>query len=387
MPPKPSKTKLRRRALLLQQTPEHPLYLLSLTGEELLQIADISRVSRDDTGTLIGYQRPEVKRHVQEITEYLDGEDVLFPNSIILALSSRVHFTRSRGPQVDDGVVAAGVLEIPLPRNGESRPAWIVDGQQRALALARSHRRNLAIPVNAFIADDVASQRDQFIRVNNTKPLPRGLLTELLPEVGGPLPSKLAARRIPSAITEQLNIQPTSPFHGLIRRASGGAADKSKAVITDASVVRMIEESLSTPSGCLFPYRNIATGETDTDTIWQLLTIYWQGVKEAFPEAWAKPPAKSRLMHGVGIRSMGRLMDKIMPIVDLHQDDAVELVQRELAVIEPVCHWTSGRWEELGDLQWNELQNVPRHIRTLSNLLIRTYVQGKSAKNEVLLPG
>src|SRR5688572_15537993 len=124
MPAKP-KTVLRRRALLLEQNPEHPLYLFSLTGEELLQIADISRVSRDDAGKLIGYQRPEVRHHVEEIAEYLNGEDVIFPNSIILALSSRIKFTRSRGPQVDDGLVGAGTLEIPLPKEGEPRPAWI----------------------------------------------------------------------------------------------------------------------------------------------------------------------------------------------------------------------------------------------------------------------
>ena len=37
-------------------------------------------------GDLIGYQRPEVRQHVQEITEYLDGDQVLFPNPIIIAL-------------------------------------------------------------------------------------------------------------------------------------------------------------------------------------------------------------------------------------------------------------------------------------------------------------
>ena len=81
---------IRRRALRLEQDPAHTLYLFSLTGDELLAIADISRISRNDAGKLIGYQRPEVKRHVQDIVEYLDGDNVLFPNSLILALSSGV---------------------------------------------------------------------------------------------------------------------------------------------------------------------------------------------------------------------------------------------------------------------------------------------------------
>src|SRR5262245_156939 len=107
---------LRRRALQLKQNDAHPLYLFSITGEELLSIADISRISRDNAGKLIGYQRPEVKRHIQDIVTYLNEKDIVFPNSLILAFSSKVRFRQSRGPEVDDGLAAAGILEIPFPK-------------------------------------------------------------------------------------------------------------------------------------------------------------------------------------------------------------------------------------------------------------------------------
>jgi hypothetical protein len=80
-------------------------------------------------------------------------------------------------------------------------------------------------------------------------------------------------------------------------------------------------------------------------------------------------------MHGAGIRSIGRVMDRVMPAIDVRDTKALQKVERELACLVPVCHWTSGRWDELGDLEWNEIQNVPRHIRVLSNFLVRTYVQ------------
>ena len=83
-------------------------------------------------------------------------------------------------------------------------------------------------------------------------------------------------------------------------------------MITDTSIVEMLRESLNTPSGCLFPYRNLATGETDFEPIWEILTGFWSAVRDAFPEAWGRTPQESRLMHGVGIRAMGRLMDKVM---------------------------------------------------------------------------
>lgn len=367
---------LERRALEVEQN-GHYLYLFTLAAHEILELADVSRVGRSDTGDLIGYQREEVRKHIDEIVEYLETESPLFPNAVILALASEVHFRKSRGPNVSDGLSSAGTLLIPIPAEGDDKPAWIVDGQQRAFALSKVSKPDLPVPVAAFVADTVDMQRDQFFRVNNTKPLPRGLVAELLPEVSTPLPPRLAAKKLPSAIVDLLNQRDDSPFKGLIRRPSTPKESRKQAVITDTSLLKAIEENLNSTAGCLFPYRNIATGETDTDAVWAVLTVYWTAVKETFPEAWGQRSTKSRLSHGVGIRAMGRLMDRVMYSLDASQEGATELVMKELAIVAPHCAWTSGTWEELG-LKWNEVQNVPKHISWLSNFLIRTYVTGKS---------
>lgn len=365
--------KLNRRALQIVQVNDHPLYLFSLTGEELLQIADISRISRNNMGKLIGYQRKEVKKHINGIVEYLNSDQVIFPNSIILAFSSTVKFKSSRGPNVGDGLAISGVLEIPIPQKQEKKPGWIVDGQQRALALSLSKRKDVPIPINAFIADEVDIQRDQFIRINNTKPLPRGLINELLPEVSYP-PPNLAVRKIPSELCEWLNNDPSSPFKGMISRTSTQPEEKKKRVVTDTSLIKAIQESLSSPSGCLFPYRNLATGETDFEGICKLLVTFWTVVKKVFSDAWGLPPTKSRLMHGAGIRSMGRIMDKVMSGINLEDDSCIKQVEDELQHLRPICRWTRGNWEELGGIPWNGIQNTPKDIRLLSNYLIRSYV-------------
>jgi DGQHR domain-containing protein len=371
---------IQRRALRIDQNPAHPLFMFTLTGDELLKVADISRITRDEDGTLIGYQRPDVRQHVQNIVDYLDSESIIFPNSIILALSSNVKFKQSRGPGADDGYAKSGTLEIPLSSGDGPKPAWIVDGQQRAIALSKCKRRDLPIPVNAFVADEVDLQRDQFLRVNSAKPLPRGLITELLPEVSSNLPANLSAKKIPSAICDWLNREKTSPFFGLVQRASTPKEEKFSTFIADNSIVKMVEESLSQPSGCLFPYRNIATGETDFEGITSLLLIYWSAVRDVFPDAWGKPPTKSRLMHGAGIRAMGRLMDSIMPSIDPRKPTARADVIRELKLIAPICRWTSGRWETIDDMKWNDLNNVPKHISILTNVLIRAYLQAKGTR-------
>jgi DGQHR domain-containing protein len=361
-----------RRALQLRQVADNPLYLFTLTAEEVFKVADISRVSRDHRGDLIGYQRQDVRKHVKDIASYLASERPLFPNAIILALSPIVRFTSIRGPKASDGYAISGTLTIPLPQNGEPRPGWIVDGQQRALALSQAKNPKFPVPVSGFIADTVELQRDQFIRVNNTKPLSPRLIIELLPEVGSPISSRLATRQLPSALVDGLNRDNKSPFKGLIKRTSTGPEQARAAVVTDTSLVNAIEESLK--SGCLAVYRNLA-GQYDTDAIWQVLLCYWTAVKETFPDAWGKAPSESRLMHGVGIRSMGHLMDRVMGTLNISARETPNLVRSQLQRLAPHCHWTAGRWDEL-DMRWDQLQNVPKHIQMLSHHLIRLYVLG-----------
>lgn len=369
---------LDRRALRLEQTNGTYLYVFSLTAPEILQLAGISRVSRDEAGELIGYQRPEVRNHVNEIVEYLDSDNVVFPNPIIIALPSTVRFVSSRGtkPNTTDEAACNGTLEIPLPVGNEPQPGWIVDGQQRTLALAKARRQDLPVLVTAFITDDVDVQRDQFMRINNTKPLPRGLVTELLPSITSPLPPRLAASQVPSALCDVLNRDESSPFTGLIRRSSTNKTERSQAVITDTSIVKMVRDSLNSSGGCLYPYRNLTTGETDSLSVLRTVTIYWACVRETFPEAWGLPPEKSRLMHGAGIRAMGRLMDKIMSPRNLDDEHTSRVVMADLELVAPSCRWTAGSWEELGR-SWDAVENTTRHINELSNFLIRVHTQAK----------
>src|SRR5262249_43982684 len=149
---------------------------------------------------------------------------------------------------------------------------------------------------------------------NSSKPLPRGLITELLPKVEGVLPARLAARRVPSALCDLLNTDPASPFLGLIRRSSMDG--RGGAVVSDTAIVQMIQDSLSSPKGCLFTYRNAATGMVDATGIRSVLLLFWTAVRAQFPDAWGLPPTRSRLMHGAGVRAMGRLMDHVMRSVD-----------------------------------------------------------------------
>jgi len=355
------------RALKTQQGNGVDVYAFFLHGSDITRVADISRVSRDETDHLKGFQRREIRNHVNAIVEFLDSGSVLFPNAIILALAPDIEFKNARGSRPEGMIDVAdiGTLIIPTRPEGQ-RVAWIVDGQQRSLALARAKNPEIPVPVVAFVSEELETHREQFILVNKAKPLPTRLINELLPEVSMLLPRDLSARRLPSVLCNALNRDPRSPFHKLIRRASDEAG--SGAVIVDTALVKAIERNLKLPFGALSQYRRNGEG-SDTDAMHATLVQYWSAVRNTFPEAWGKPPSESRLMHSVGIQAMGALMDPIMMRAEIAGDvDAA--VAAALQRLVPHCCWTEGAWDELG-WRWNEVESTPQHIRRLSDYLIR----------------
>jgi DGQHR domain-containing protein len=355
------------RALRTRQGDGVDVYAFFLHGSDITRVADISRVSRDETDQLRGFQRKEIRSHVNAIAQFLDSGPVLFPNAIILALAPEVEFRQSRGPLPEGMVEVAnsGTLTIPVRPEGR-RAAWVVDGQQRSLALARARNQRIPVPVVGFVSGDLATHREQFILVNKAKPLPTRLINELLPEVSALLPRDLSARRLPSALCQALNRDPRSPFHRLVRRASDEGA--SEAVVVDTALIRSIERSLRPPYGVLSHVRRDGGG-IDTDAMYATLVRYWSAVRDVLPEAWGRPPGESRLMHSAGIQAVGALMDVVMMRAEATAD-VDGAIRASLERLAPHCCWTEGTWEELG-WRWNEVESTPQHIKRLSEHLIR----------------
>ncbi|MCP1228586.1 DGQHR domain-containing protein DpdB [Acetobacter fabarum] len=353
------------RAIRAEQGQGTNIFTFFLHGADNIRIADISRIHRDEKRPK-GFQRGEIRAHVSAITEFLDSGAVLFPNAIILVLSPGDGFTQARGrkPGNMSEVGEAGTLTIPHHPKGR-RAAWIVDGQQRSLALSHVRDKSIAVPVVGFVSDKVETQRAQFILVNKAKPLPTRLINELLPEVSVLLPRDLAVRQLPSALCEALDRDPSSPFHGLVRRES--TLREKAAIVTDTALIEIIRQSLRSPVGALGHFRHNGGG-TDTAAMYDTLLVYWKAVREAFPDAWGRPPTESRLMHSAGIRAMGALMDPIMLRAD-SSPDRVATVQHVLQRLAPHCHWTEGCWSGL-DLAWNAIQSTSQHISRLTDHML-----------------
>lgn len=360
------------RALKTKQGNGIALYSFFIPGGQISRIADITRLQRGRNDGLKGFQRKEIKNHVRAIVQFLNQGSVLFPNAIILAISPLAIFKKSRGSKPDQIVpgVEAGQLSIPIREEG-ARVAWIVDGQQRSIALSKAKDQALLVPVVGFVSDEIATQREQFILVNKARPLPTRLINELLPETSSViLPRDLAVRKIPSELCGQLDRDRSSPFFHLIKRLSD--TDKKEAVITDTAVIKMIRNSINNPLGALAPFKSSTSDDSaDLEGMYRTLCMFWSAVRDVFRQAWGLLPEESRLMHSAGIEAMGFLMDKMMARHGGREDEE-RAIRTDLQRMAPRCHWTTGSWEGL-NLNWNEIQNNPKHIRSLADTLVRLY--------------
>ena len=73
---------------------------------------------------------------------------------------------------------------------------------------------------------------------------------------------------------------------------------------------------------------------------------------------------------------MGKLMDRAMATENVDAPRLAQRHRRELAPLKAKCHWTSGSWEGLNDIDWDKIQNVPSHVRLLTDYVQRVYLAG-----------
>lgn len=356
------------------------VYLFGVDGKLLPTFAAISRIHRDEM-QLMGYQRPEVTSHVRAIRRYIESEGSFLPNAIVLAFDDRVTFEPIGAPNIAEYSVP-GTLIIPLDPDGGDlvKAAWVVDGQQRTAAIRDAEIDSFPIGVVGFIATGASEQRSQFILVNSTKPLPKGLIHELLPETTGKLPDAYARRKLPAYLIGRLNMESDSPFAGAIATPT-----MKDGYITDNSVLRMLEHSIY--DGALYQYRDPFTGEADEEQMLLHVKMVWSLVRATWAQEWSLPPRKSRLTHGAGIQAMGYVLDTLTADVAAPEVPGLDL-DEAIRPLRAVCAWTSGTWQ-FGDddvRKWNQIQNTPNDIRVLTNYLVRQLPKRHVSRARIL-PG
>ncbi len=334
-------------AILPRQSDRYTVFAFCARASDVLSFAAIDRIGRREDGSLKGFQRPQVAAHIKEIRAYLEHDDAVLPNSVVVAFTRGITIATNGGTatiHIDDSDGTAG---------------FVVDGQQRLSALAGLPNKDFEVFVSGILCESEEELRKQFILINNTRPLPKPLIYELLPTVNG-LPHRLSSRTDAAALVERLNFDEGSSLRGQIKQHTNPAG-----VLQDTVMQKLIMASLS--DGAL---RELSQGEEGLERSFLLISNFFGAVQQAFPDAWiGHKPRTSRLVHGVGLMAMGYVMEYLHAAYGaLEVDD----FGRALGSLRDVSAWTNGTWRfgEGNQRPWNSLQFVPRDYMELSQHLL-----------------
>lgn len=337
-------------AIRARQSDAHTVLSFVARASQLRKFAKIDRIARDSSGTLSGFQRPQIAGHINEIKDYLEQEDAILPNPIVVAFTD--------GITIDDEGGGRCQLTIDISKH---EPGFVVDGQQRLSALSQLPDRDFEVFVSAVICRDEDELRRQFVLINNTRPLPKSLIYELLPGVDG-LPKRLSNRAFAAHLTARLNFEDSS-LKGLIKQHTNPGG-----IITDTAIQRVIMNSLSDGMMREFMRRY---GDLAEQRCFALISEFYYAVGKVWPDAWAgkQTPRTSRLVHGAGIISLGYVMEVLALLDGARSCDEFAM---GLGCLAESAAWTQGEWDFGGDdrRHWKAIQNVNRDIVTLAQHLI-----------------
>lgn len=340
----------RFKAIRASQAAEHDVFSFAATPEQILGFAEIERVGREEDGQLRGFQRHQIASHIKEIRDYMSRDDALLPNAVIVAFIGSVKLK-----ELGDGIVEVSISTT------KGKPGFVVDGQQRLSALSGIKKPGFQVFVSALICKDYNELRQQFVLINNTRPLPKTLIYELLPNVEG-LPARFTARKFSARIVDRLNFTRKSSLRGEIRQHTN-----PQGVISDTAMQKLIMNSAS--DGAIREF--IKEGNFE-DLAYEFVNEFFQAVTSVFGSEWVgMNPKTSRLRHGAGLVAMGFVMELLYS-----SEGATTRAEFEpgLELLKPYTAWTSGQWRfsEYDERPWNGIQNTPSDIDLLANYLVRS---------------
>lgn len=107
------------------------IFAFGVDGKANPAFAAVSRAHRDGE-VLEGSRRPEVISHIRAIRRYLESEDALLPNAVVIAFDDRVEFrTATKG---DRAFSSTGLLRIRLAVKRSRAGLWTDNNGQRQSA-------------------------------------------------------------------------------------------------------------------------------------------------------------------------------------------------------------------------------------------------------------
>jgi len=367
--------------LIRQRDSEEALafFAFASTAREVLEWAAIERTN-EKAGAA---QRLKNNAHIKTIQAFIKAsEENIIPTAVILAIKPGTfeidEFT------VEDCDMPHGTSFAQLTINTfekENKPALIIDGQHRILAL-ETLEENPALLICAMLGADDLERALHFVVINNkTKRVPADLVKAIVAELSNQQREHLRLRLAKVGITlgsyavalDVLNSEESSPFAGLLdwdinrkgnRRIKPNALESSlRAIIADLH----------------------ANEEIDVDDAIQILSAMWRGVRDSWNDPNVKWTASSnkdatkhsKLVDKAGLVAVTEFLVQRLNIMSEEGLDTTDIVAVEGYCKKVMESIPSRFWL----MEWNEKQldtSVGRGLIRQSLASIRTAVASKA---------
>jgi DGQHR domain-containing protein len=321
---------------------------------DVSRVALISRL-RGDKG---GFQRAQEMSWIHELANAFGNT---YPP---LLFTSVVLYFNKNYVTLDDGVLNVYLDEESGPKG------WIIDGQQRCYAAQEVRLRKalddvkfgeqpMPCPIVVLIGDkDIGSVeeidllRTLFINANNTRPLPKNLVDELVGMLSNPEGMPLTKTRYnaydPQQILLTLDKDPDSPIFDMIAFTSKTEGNHPYTMTVAKRNLNYVMKKVPVENADPLPayvqiLKDILAAIKDT----------WSGPEiDVFPDLLADPRAISPILVF--------LTDNLSSVAIFAAPNRSERLKALLIPIKPYLHLVKvgkNKWEEDGS--WNPMQTTP----------------------------
>jgi DGQHR domain-containing protein len=285
-------------ALKFEQN-ERNVLLFSIPAKDLISMSYFNPHEKDRE---TGIQRPYNKTRSKEIATYIDSDEAVLANNIIINFElEKLGLTLPDVYNEDKHLLDIGRIAKEA-HNGarkvkelQGKAAFVIDGQHRLRAFDYTRRKDFPLVVTALVDLSLAEVAEIFVKINYyQKPVNKSLVLDLL----GISPSIFPQYYRLHNVVNKLNDDFESPFYGKIRMLGIGKGFISQASIIGAIQQYKVEKVL----------RNV--GVEPTEKVWyDIIWNFFKAVSSVFSNLWGEGRFLSKT---VGIRALIKLMGDVI---------------------------------------------------------------------------
>ncbi len=271
-----------------------------------------------------GYQRSLSGSRVKSIAKYIDGNNPL-PQTLLISFDKAEIVTKS------------GNKFIRIPNLSNS--GWVIDGQHR-LSGAYNAKKEIDLPVLAFIGLDIQKQIQLFVTINQeAKGVPSSLYLDLLKNLPNKSPSEIA-KESAANIGIELKKDEESPFYAKIVITTS----PKKGEISLTNFVRKITPLILPGRGTLQIYNQVEQRG--------IFSNYFKGLRNVFSSEYNK--ADSIFFQTLGFGALMNALPTFFLIC--YREHKGFRVEDVTAVFKKIDYFDFSSWRSIGSGNAAELQ-------------------------------